>query len=406
MALPSLFLAAVVAERRHAEEERERLRTEIAVTQRMEAVGRLSGGVAHDFNNMLTVILGRTQLALDRLDPTEPLHADLLEVRDAAVRSAELTSRLLAFARKQAVAPQIVDLNAKIAEMLKMLRRLIGEEIALAFSPGEGLWNVRIDPAQVDQVLANLCVNARDAIAGTGRISIETANATLDEHFRAHPLAAPKGEYVMLAVGDDGAGMTKDVVEHVFEPFFTTKELGRGSGLGLATVYGIVKQSAGAIDVYSEPGVGTTFKLYLPRAVGSPSRSPASTEATAPRGRGETLLVVEDEAAIRKLGKAMLEPLGYTVLLAATPAEAIRLAETHAGEIHLLVADVVLPQMNGRELAARIRALRPAVRCVYMSGHAAGVIGSPVPEEGLHFLQKPFSVQALASKVREALGRD
>jgi signal transduction histidine kinase len=406
MALPSLLLAAVVAERRRSEEERERLRGQVEVAQRMEAVGRLSGGIAHDFNNMLTVILGRTHLALDRLDPAEPLHGDLREIREAALRSAELTGQLLAFARKQTVAPRVLDLNAKIADMLKMLRRLIGEEIELAFRPGEGLWSVRIDPAQVDQILANLCVNARDAIAGVGRISIETSNATLDGRFRAVPLGPPKGEYVMLAVSDDGAGMTKDVLEHVFEPFFTTKELGQGTGLGLATVYGILKQNDGAIDVYSEPRLGTTFKLYLPRVSLPPERSAPPVTSTPPRGRGETLLFVEDEAAIRSLGRAMLETLGYTVLVAGTPAEALRLAETHPGEIQLLLTDVVLPEMNGRELAARIQALRPTVRCLFMSGYSTSVVGSgTVLEEGIPFLQKPFSADALATKVRETLDR-
>jgi CheY-like chemotaxis protein len=372
----------------------------------MEAVGRLSGGIAHDFNNMLTVILGRTNLALTGLDPAQPLYADLLDIREAATRSAELTSHLLAFARRQPIAPKVIDLNAKVSEMLKMLRRLIGEGIDLSFRPGAGLWYVRIDPSQVDQILANLSVNARDAIAGAGRISIGTSNVTLDERHRVCAAGAAPGAYVVLSVCDDGAGMTREVAQHVFEPFFTTKALGRGTGLGLATVYGILKQNGGAIDVHSEPGVGTTFELYLPRAAGAPATASPPTASTSPRGRGETVLIVEDEEAIRKLGRSMLEPLGYAVLLAATPDEAIRLAETHPGEIHLLLTDVVLPRMNGRELATRIQGLRPAVRCLYMSGHATSMIGlGSVLDEGIHFVQKPFSLEGLAIKVRDALAR-
>jgi CheY-like chemotaxis protein len=285
-----------------------------------------------------------------------------------------------------------------------MLRRLIGEDIELVWIPGADLWPVKIDPSQIDQLLVNLCVNARDAITGVGKVIIETENTTFDGAYcNVHP-GFIRGEYVMLAVSDDGCGMNKDVLDHLFEPFFTTKELGKGTGLGLSTVYGIVKQNEGFINVYSEPGWGTAFKIYLPRFVGEAVESMAESTAETPKGRGETVLLVEDEALILDVGRAMLERLGYTVLTANTPGEALRQAKAHASEIQLLITDVVMPEMNGRGMAKLIRDTKPGLKCLFTSGYTANVIAHRgVLEEGVNFLQKPFSMEDLASKVRQAL---
>jgi CheY-like chemotaxis protein len=284
---------------------------------------------------------------------------------------------------------------------------MIGEDIDLVWMPGAGLWPVRIDPSQIDQLLANLCVNARDAIAGVGKVTIETENTVFDEAYCAvHPGFAC-GEYVLLAVSDDGCGMTKEVLEHLFEPFFTTKEVGQGTGLGLATVYGIVKQNEGFINVYSEPDSGSTFKIYLPRFAGEASKPLAASAVEIPKGRGEMVLLVEDEAAILHVGRTMLERLGYTVLTAATPGEALRQAKAHAAEIQLLITDVVMPEMNGRDLAKMIRDIKPGLKCLFISGYTANVIAHRgVLDEGVHFLQKPFSLKDLAPKVRQALERE
>jgi CheY-like chemotaxis protein len=298
----------------------------------------------------------------------------------------------------------VLDLNDTVAGMLKMLRRLIGEDIDLAWMPGAALWPVKIDPSQVNQILANLCVNARDAIAGVGMVTIETGNVTLDEAYCADHTGFVPGKYVMLAVSDNGHGMEKDVLDRLFEPFFTTKGVGQGTGLGLATVYGIVKQNKGFINVYSEPEKGTTFKIYLPRFAREAVEPQAAHAVKMPQSRGEMVLLVEDEAAILNMGKAMLERLGYTVLTAGTPGEALRLAEAHAKEIHLLITDVVMPELNGRDLAARIAAIKPDLKCLFMSGYTANVIAHcGVLDDGVHFLQKPFSMQDLAARVREAL---
>ncbi|MEW6367607.1 MAG: response regulator [Acidobacteriota bacterium] len=384
--------------------ERKKLEAQFIQAQKMESVGRLAGGVAHDFNNMLSVILGRAQLCLDTVDPAQPLHGDLQEILKAARRSADLTRQLLAFARKQPAAPKVLDLNETVEGMLKMLRRLVGEDIDIAWLPGHGLWPVMIDPAQIDQILANLAVNARDAIAGTGKLTIETEKVVFDESYCASHVGMVPGEYAMLAVSDDGCGMEKGVLEHVFEPFFTTKAAGQGTGLGLATVFGIVKQNEGFINVYSEPGEGSTFKIYLPRHQGKAGTlSPNEAEAP-PRGGTETLLLVEDETAILQVGKRMLERLGYTVLTASAPGEAIRIAEQHAGVIHALITDVVMPEMSGRELADRLSSSRPTLKQLFMSGYTDNAVAHRgVLQEGVHFLQKPFSLRDMAAKVREAL---
>ncbi len=393
-----------VTERRKVEEERTRLQAQLLQAQKMESVGRLAGGVAHDFNNMLGVILGHTELALMQVAPADPLYGNLKEIKKAAQRSADLTRQLLAFARKQTVAPRVLDLNATVESMLKMLRRLIGEDIELAWKPAQDLWKTRIDPAQVDQILANLAVNARDAIAGVGRLTIETTNVVIDEDGSAAARGLACGEYVLLAVSDDGCGMNPDVLEHLFEPFFTTKGVGKGTGLGLATVYGIVRQNAGFVNVASKPGQGATFKIYLPRHTGAATAAPSAKTDEAAPGGGETILLVEDEAAVLDLGKTLLERLGYTVLTAGTPAEALRTAEAFGARIHLLVSDLIMPEMNGRELAERLTAVRPDLKCLFMSGYTANVIARHgVLDEGVQFIQKPFLIQELAAKVRKAL---
>lgn len=380
------------------------LRSQLQQAQKLESVGRLAGGVAHDFNNMLGAIFGYTDLALQQVEPGSPVHHDLEQIQLAANRSADIVRQLLAFARKQIIAPKLLDLNESIEGTLKMLRRLIGENINLVWQPGRDLGAVLLDPSQLDQVLVNLCVNASDAIGSAGTITIETENVDIDEEYCDEHPGSLSGEYVVLVVSDDGAGMTREVREHLFEPFFTTKEAGKGTGLGLSTVYGIVKQNKGFINVYSEPGQGTTFRTYLPRQVeqATSSGTPVATEPQ--RGRGETILVVEDEPGILEASRLILTRLGYEVLVAASPAEALRRAEGHTGLIDLLITDVVLPGMNGRELAERLRQSRPGLRCLYMSGFTADAIADRgVLYKGVDFIQKPFSMRALATRVRAAL---
>ncbi len=397
-----------ITERKKAEEEHAKLQTQLTQSQKMESVGRLAGGMAHDFNNMLTVILGYTEMALARLEPGQPLHANLVDIHRAAERSAELTQQLLAFARKQTVAPQVLDLNQVVEGMLNMLRPLIGENIELAWLPGKNLGPVKIDPSQVDQILANLCVNARDAIGDTGQITIETTAVVLDAAACAvaHVDCIP-GEYVLLTVSDNGCGMDAEILSHLFEPFFTTKATGKGTGLGLATVYGIVKQNNGCIQVDSEPGCGTAFKVFLPRHAVEGDQL-VGAKAARPDARGhETILLVEDEPMILEMAAMMLTQQGYVVLSAATPGEAMQLAREHAGAISLLMTDVVMPEMNGRALARHLLARYPALKCLFMSGYTADVIAHHgVLDEGVHFIQKPFTMQVLAAKIREVLGRE
>ena len=395
-----------MTERQQAEEEKETLQAQLNQAQKMESIGRLAGGVAHDFNNMLSVILGHAELALEGIPPGQPLAEDLTEIYQAARRSADLTRQLLAFSRTQAIDPKVLDLDQAVGGMLKMLGRLIGEDIRLAWVPGEDTWPVRIDPTQVDQILVNLCVNARDAITGVGRLMIETANVAFDEtHCAMHPGYVP-GEYVLLAVSDDGSGMDKETLGKLFEPLFTTKELGKGTGLGLATVYGIVKQNNGFINVYSEPGQGTTFRIHLPRTDESGPRLQGHLPAPTPRGN-ETILLVEDEPAILRMTASMLKRQGYTVLSTDSPSEAIRLAESHPGDIQLLVTDLVMPGMGGRELAATLHLHYPALRILFMSGYMANMLAlRQVLDEGAVFLGKPFSIKELIDTVRKALGAE
>ena len=378
-----------------------RLADQFQQAQKMESVGRLAGGVAHDFNNMLGVILGYAEIALYEVNPETPLHDKLTQIRKAAQRSADLTRQLLAFARKQTIDPRVLDLNETVEGMLKMLRRLIGEDIDLDWRSGAGLWLIKMDPAQIDQILANLCVNARDAISGVGRVTIETKNVTLTEEACTTHAGLVPGRFVLLAVSDDGCGMDEETQKRLFEPFFTTKELGKGTGLGLSTVYGIVKQNDGLLDVSSEPGRGTTFRIYLPRHAGDIVETRAAGAAEYPQGRGETVLLVEDEPTMLNMGSGMLERLGYRVLTAGSPGEALGLAEEHAGKIHLLMTDVIMPEMNGRELAERLLAGRPGLQCLYMSGYTADIIAHQgVLAEGVQFIQKPFSMKDLAVKVK------
>ena len=392
-----------ITEQKKSEAERAKLQAQLLQAQKMESVGRLAGGVAHDFNNMLGVILGRAEMMFLEIKPRDAYYADLQEIYKAARRSADLTRQLLAFARKQTIAPRVLDLNDTVEGMLKMMRRLIGEDIDLVWKPDTNLWPVKVDPAQVDQILANLCVNARDAIAGTGKVTIETETVVLDQAYcTTHPGFEP-GHYVMLAVSDDGCGMDKDALAKLFEPFFTTKKVGEGTGLGLATVYGIVKQNNGFINVYSEPEQGTTFRIYLPRIREAVEAKGEPVGETITKG-SETVLLVEDETAILNLAKAVLEQFGYKVLAAGTPGQAIAMAEQYEGPIHLLVTDVVMPEMNGKELMARIEALRPRIKVLFMSGYTGNVIvHRGILEQDVHFLQKPFSVNSLAGKARMVL---
>jgi two-component system, cell cycle sensor histidine kinase and response regulator CckA len=373
--------------------------------QKMESVGRLAGGVAHDFNNKLGVILGNADMALEMVDPSQPIHDYLCEIQEAAMRSADLTRQLLAFARKQTISPQVLDLNETVEGMLKMLRRLIGEDIHLSWVPESTMCQVNMDPSQLDQILANLCVNARDAISGVGKVTIETKKTEIGQDYCDVHIGFLPGSYVMIAVSDDGCGMTPEIKEHLFEPFFTTKGVSKGTGLGLATVYGIVKQNSGFINVYSEPGKGTTFTIYLPQSTGKSIRIQEGVQAQV-RGGKETLLLVEDEQALLTLSKKILEEKGYRVLNAGTPAEAMRLAIEYKGKIDLLITDVVMPEMNGRELSNQLMTVYPNIKTLFMSGYTANVIAHHgMLDQGIDFIQKPFSAKMVAAKVREILDR-
>ncbi len=393
-----------ITERRRAEEEKERLRSQLVQAHKMESIGRLAGGVAHDFNNMLQTIHGFAEVALAKVAPADPLHGTLQEIIKAGKRSADLTRQLLAFARKQVVSPMVLDLNDAIPGMLTMLQQLIGEHIALAWLPGQRLGNVRMDPSQVDQILTNLIVNARDAIDGAGRITIETGNRIVDQDGCAELVECAPGDYVTLTVSDSGRGMDPEIMTNIFEPFFTTKGVGQGTGLGLATVYGIVSQNQGFISVRSEPGKGAAFIIHLPRVAEAVTETFPEKQELSPERGSETILLVEDSEDVLDLGVLLLEGLGYRVLAARAAEEAIRLAAVHAEAIDLLITDVIMPGINGKALAERLKGMRPGLRCLFMSGYMADVMASDgVLDKGVHFIQKPFTMQALAAKVREAL---
>ena len=391
--------------RRRAEEEKMKLQAQLLQSQKMELVGRLAGGVAHDFNNNLAVILGNTQLALLKTASSDPLRARLQGIEKATQRSADLVRQLLAFARNQTITPIVLNLNEALPAMLTLLRRLIGEDIELVWAPAKGLWNVKLDPSQIDQVLTNLCINARDAIAGVGKIRIETDNITFEKDYAADRFSILQGEYVLLSVSDDGSGMDEEVQAHLFEPFFSTKSIGESTGLGLATVYGIVKQNDGFIDVFSEPGKGTTFKIYFPRQREEPKKHAADdSSAQSDVDSRETVLLVEDDPELLDLCQSMLKSLGYRVLNACTPSSAIELVQSQAEAIHLLITDVVMPEMNGSQLLKQLQAIHPNLKCLFMSGYSAHIIADRnILDKDIHFLQKPFAMNDLAKKVRRTL---
>ena len=395
-----------VSTRHVAEDAAAVLEAQLRQAQKMETVGRLAGGVAHDFNNMLGVILGHAELAMLQLDSSQPLYTDLTEIHKAAKRSADLTRQLLAYARKQTIMPKVLDLNATVPGVLTMLKRMLGENIELSWSPASNLWPVLFDQSQLDQILTNLCINARDAIGNAGTVHISTTNRVIDQRFCATHVYAKPGEYVQLTVADDGSGMPGDVADHIFEPFFTTKGVGEGTGLGLATVYGIVKQNDGLITVESVPGKGTTFDVYLRRFAGDITPEAALAPAV-PLSRGhETVLVVEDEPSVLQMTRQALEAQGYRVLCASGSAEAIRLAAEHGDRIDLLLTDVVMPEMSGRELVDTLAPNDEHLKYLLMSGfsdHAS--LGHASVADGAHFIQKPFTIAELTAGVRAALDR-
>lgn len=387
-----------------AEKEREELQLQLTQSQKLEAIGKLAGGVAHDFNNILSVIIGKSELALMKMRATDPFRKSFSDIKKAAEHSANLTRQLLAFARKQTIAPQVADINAIMGDTMTMLRRIISENIDLKQVPASNVWMIKVDPDQVAQVLTNLCVNARDAISGNGQIIIRTENCSLDETYYRDKSSYRPGDYVCLSVSDNGCGMDQETQKHIFEPFFTTKDLHTGTGLGLATVYGIIRQNNGFIVVYSEKNQGTTFKVFLPRYRGrAPRDLPQKQNQETPRGR-ESILLVEDERDLLQISEQMLTELGYRVFAANGPKEALEYMAEHGNTIDLLLTDVIMPQMNGRDLVARVNSTHPRIRHLYMSGYTADIIAHQgILEEGIVFLQKPFSVHELAIKVRTVL---
>jgi len=385
--------------------QRKQLEDRLLQAQKMEAVGRLAGGVAHDFNNMLTVIAGYNRMILDDLSPLDPLRGCAEEVLKAADRAAALTRQLLAFSRRQVMQPCVMNVNATVVHTEKMLRRLIGEDVELVLSLPPDIGNIKADPNHIEQAIVNLALNARDAMPKGGRITVETANVHLDENYARTHMGVKPGDFVMVAVSDTGHGMDAETRRRLFEPFFTTKEKGKGTGLGLASVYGVVKQLGGDIWVYSEPGQGTTFKLYFPR-IAETASLPAVSPAESDRAPStETILVVEDEEAVRDLTVKILRKLGHTVLAAAGGAEAIEIAKSYSGPIALLLTDVVMPNMSGRQVADHLLKLRPDLKVLYLSGYTDNtVIHHGVLDHGVEFLPKPFSREALARKIRDVLG--
>jgi nitrogen-specific signal transduction histidine kinase/ActR/RegA family two-component response regulator len=383
--------------------ERKRFEAQFRQAQKMEAIGALAGGVAHDFNNLLTVILGSCNFLLQDLSPGS-MRSDVEQIKKAGERAVSLTQQLLAFSRKQVLQPKILDLNDLVAETEKMLRRLIGEDIDLLTVPMPGLGLVKADPGQIQQVIMNLAVNARDAMPEGGKLTIETENVDIDQLYLLKHPEARIGRYVMLAVSDNGIGMDRETRARIFEPFFSTKEPGKGTGLGLATVYGIVKQSDGFIYVYSEPGKGATFKIYVPRVEGEAVMpSGGGKEETESPGTG-TVLVVEDESAVRGVVARVLRGKGYAVIEASDGAEALRAAREFSGEIHLVLTDVVMPGMSGRELISQIKAVRPGIKALFVSGYTGNaIVHHGILDSGVAFLQKPFTDDSLARKVREMI---
>jgi PAS domain S-box-containing protein len=400
-----LGIARDITERKQAEQEMASLQEQLRQSQKMEAIGRLAGGIAHDFNNLLTVIKGNSQLSLLDLREGDPLKANIEEIRTASERASDLIKQLLAFSRKQIMEMQVIDLNLILMKLDNMLHRILGEDIELATILTEGIGKVKADPGQIEQVVVNLAVNSRDAMPSGGKLTIETANVQLDEEYARRHIAVKPGQYVMLSVSDTGVGMIPEVKERVFEPFFSTKEIGQGTGLGLSTVYGIVKQSGGNIWVYSEPGQGATFKIYLPQVDEPLSELKEVVSEEIPRG-DETILIVEDEEIVRKLAVRILKGLGYTILEAPEGGAALILCEDFKKPIHLILTDVVMPGMSGLKLVERLREIHPEIKVLYMSGYTDNaILHHGVLEKGTHFIQKPFTLENLARKVREVLDR-
>jgi len=396
-----------ITERQRADAERSALQAQLMHAQKLESIGRLAGGVAHDFNNMLQAVLGYAEMALEQVPPGQPLRDDLIEIQKAAQRSTSLARQLQAFARKQAVAPTVLSINEAVEGMSGMLRRLIGESIHLQWRPAPDLWTVMMDPGQLDQIVVNLCVNARDAIGASGHITIETANVAIAAAQAPRVDGIGPGDFVQLLIRDDDCGMSPEIRSRLFEPFFTTKPVGKGTGLGLATVYGIVRQNGGGIDVDSEPGQGTTFRIYLPRCdeEGAAPKAAAGNGAPAPAARG-TVLLVEDDESILGAARRMIESLGYQVLAAASPTAAVRLFEEHLDRIDLLITDVVMPEMNGPEMVKLLLERRPGLRHLFMSGHASGTLaGQGIPGRCDILIRKPFTMKDLEKKIQEVMAR-
>lgn len=385
---------------------RKRLEEQLVQSQKMEAVGRLAGGIAHDFNNLLTIISGYDNLLLKKLSPFDPMRGYAEEILKASERAAALTKQLLAFGRRQIIQPKVLNLNDLIADAMKMLGRLIGENIELKVFAASELGNVKVDPGQMEQVIFNLVVNARDAIAGNGRLTIETSNVTLDQEYSRTHLGVQPGPYVMLAISDNGKGMAAETKRHMFEPFFTTKPAERGTGLGLATVFGIVKQNGGDIWVYSEVGQGTTFKIYLPRIMDDKEVVMPQAESSPAQGMNQTVLLVEDEAAVRKLISEVLRQNGYKVIEAGDSLEATQVAARYAGNIDLLLTDVVMPHSSGRQLADKLLETRSRMKVLYMSGYTENtVVHHGVLDSDVAFLPKPFAFETLLSRINELLNK-
>jgi len=392
-----------ISERVNANKEREKLEAQLIQSQKMESVGRLAGGVAHDFNNMLSVILGYSELIRTKTDPNDPAAREINQIQQAAERAQHITQQLLAFSRKQVFEPKILNINELINRFEDNLSRLIGEDIALKFFPSRNIENIEFDPTQIEQILMNLAVNARDAMPAGGSLTFETANVSLDEAYCREHVGFIPGNFVQISVSDNGSGMDTETITHIFEPFFTTKKMGKGTGLGLATVYGIVKQGGGFINVYSEPGRGTTFKIYIPVSTGE-IEPLKEVEDRGPVAGSETVFLVEDDEMVRKVTELSLLKLGYAVLSAAGPEEALEAFPRAHNTVELLITDVVMPGMNGKDLYQRLKSARPDLRVLYMSGYTANVIvNHGVLEKGVQFISKPFNMLELSRKVRLAL---